>query len=85
MEDCLELPRQLFNETRIRPEVLNDLLNWLVSNTDLKDSRVSAIEKVMTFFYICGHGSSWRNVEWKVAHLKETISRYVAACNQFKL
>ena len=61
--------------------MLNDLLNWLVLNMDFKDLRVSAIKKVIMFFYIYGHGSSWQNVEWKVAYSTETISQYITACN----
>jgi hypothetical protein len=67
-------PARLKNLTRMSLEVFEALLNWLVANTSLKDSKLlSASEKLLIFMLICCQNQSWRNTAEDVQHPTSTI------------
>jgi len=68
-------PARIFNLTRLRPEIFEDLLLWLVSNTALRDSEhLSAAERLLIFLFICAQGASMRLAAEVFQHSLATIS-----------
>jgi DDE superfamily endonuclease len=65
---------RLIHTTRLNPEQFEALLDWLLANTKLEDSKhVSAAEKLIIFLYICAHDTSFRGVQELVHHSTSTI------------
>lgn len=76
---CMANDELLFDDTRLRREVWDSLLDYLVGKGWLRDSRgrssCQAAEKLLIFLYICGQGASFRNARGRSGHSLETISR----------
>ena len=68
-------PRRITNVLRMPVHTYLSLVDWLLENTSLKSTRVSAIEKVAVFISIAGHGESYRQVTERFGHSTGTISR----------
>ncbi|KAF1942722.1 hypothetical protein EJ02DRAFT_454030 [Clathrospora elynae] len=62
LADCLSDETQLFAELQLSRPVFDALADRLRSG-GLRDSHASVEEKLLVFLYICGVGSSWRNVK----------------------
>jgi hypothetical protein len=65
IHDVLRMPLHTFKE----------LHAWLIANTQLQDTRITAFEKLVMFIQITGHGWSYRDVEERFQHSLDTISR----------
>ncbi|KAF2684234.1 hypothetical protein K458DRAFT_389443 [Lentithecium fluviatile CBS 122367] len=53
LQECLETPSQLYVESRLWPEVFEDLVGYLRANELVADGKhISVEEKVLTFFTI---------------------------------
>lgn len=78
LASCMRNDTQLFEETRLKREVWDTLLERLVRRGWLKSSRhCEAGEKLLCFLYLCANGSSYRNLSWRCGRSKDTISRLV--------
>jgi Transposase DDE domain. len=75
---------RILNLTRLSKDAFEELLAWLLLNTDLRDSPpwqqlmqggLTASEKLYIFLYICGTGASFRNTAEWTQHSTRTISR----------
>jgi hypothetical protein len=60
---------------RMPLHTFDELCTWLRLHTRLKDGRISAVEKVVIFITITGHGWSYRDAEDRFQHSLDTISR----------
>lgn len=74
VEDCIGNLTQLYEETRLCPEVWQELVGYL-QNGLVSDGNIGVEEKLLTFLYICSNGASFRNCRRKVGRSMETISR----------
>jgi len=68
-------PARIFNLTRLRPDIFEDPLDWLVSNTALRDSKhLGAAKRLLIFLFICAQGASMRLAAEVFQHSLATIS-----------
>jgi DDE superfamily endonuclease len=69
-------PERIKNFTRLKRHTFFALLEWLLANTNLKDSReVSAAEKLIIFLHICSQGIKFRIAAESLQHSTRTIHR----------
>jgi hypothetical protein len=75
--------QRIKNMTRMELTTFKALVNWMKSNTELKDSNparwnsISAEQKMLIFLYITTQGVSHRNAAEMFNHSTDTISRWV--------
>ena len=74
LSECLSDDTQLFAESRLRRPVFDDLAR-LLREGGVRDGHASVEEKLLIFLYICGNGSSFRNVKYRCGRSLDTVSR----------
>lgn len=73
---CMGNEQQLYEDSRLRRQEFDTLLTILEGNGWLKSTRhIAAAEKLLSFLYLCGNGSSYRNLKWRCGHSIETVGR----------
>lgn len=61
--ECMRDDQQLYDESRLRREAFDDLLETLVQRGWLRETYgVPPGEKLLAFLYMCGHRASYRNL-----------------------
>lgn len=75
LADCMGDPIQLFEETRLRLEVWDKLIQYLKEKELVSNSKITVKEKVLIFLYIYLNRASWRNCRRRAGRSMETISR----------
>lgn len=68
---------QLLVESRLRRIVFEELTAYLRAHGSVDGRLVSVEEQLLIFLYICGNGSSYRNVMYRCGRSLDTISQLV--------
>ena len=66
-----EHTRRIFDMLRMRLEIFETLLNWLLKNTNLEESKwIDATEKLIMFLVLIDQDLSYRLILWRVTTSK---------------
>jgi len=76
-------PRRFFELFRIRIDTFNDLLAWLLENTDLRGGRFLTPEfKLMIFLWIIAYNEPQRNAAHMICSVLARVRTSLSNCAQ---